>query len=137
MKTCTTCKESKTESEFYEVVPGRLRSNCKTCHKLLMKPRSKAHYEKNKDYYQARNKKARKLLQEYVSSLKTQPCADCKQSFPPWVMQFDHLPGSIKLHNISEMSVLQSKAVIDEEVAKCEVVCANCHANRTYTRRSK
>lgn len=100
-----------------------------------MKPRSKAHYEKNRAYYSARRRESQKLLQEYIRSLKDRPCADCKQSYPTWVMQFDHLPGFEKLYTVSLMSRYGSKGLIDLEVAKCEIVCANCHANRTHQRR--
>lgn len=51
-------------------------------------------------------------------------------------MQFDHLPGSkhakeFKL-GLRSSNVSVSKVLV--EIAKCEVVCANCHAERTYQR---
>jgi len=101
-----------------------------------MRPRSKDHYTKNKDYYKSRNKKQRRDLNVYIKSLKSRPCADCQETFPPWVMQFDHVEGA-KKYNVSMMATLGSQKLIDLEVAKCEVVCANCHANRTYQRSKK
>jgi hypothetical protein len=50
-------------------------------------------------------------------------------------MQFDHVRGE-KLFNVS---YFRSKAKIDfllAEIAKCDVVCANCHAIRTHERRA-
>lgn len=134
MKTCSQCKISKEEAEFYWASQGRLRSNCKVCHKAHMRPRSQAHYSKNKEYYTARNKAQRASLSEYIRTLKDFPCVDCNQKHPWWVMQFDHVKGS-KKYNVSMMAKYGSRALVDAEVKKCEVVCANCHANRTYRRK--
>jgi hypothetical protein len=49
-------------------------------------------------------------------------------------MQWDHLPGSEKLGDISTGMRWLSRAQILEEIAKCELVCANCHAIRTFKR---
>jgi len=49
-------------------------------------------------------------------------------------MQWDHLPGSIKLGEISAKIRQWSRRLIFEGLAKCELVCANCHAIRTYKR---
>jgi hypothetical protein len=46
---------------------------------------------------------------DWLDSLKVEPCADCGRSFPPYVMQFDHV--------------------------RCDLVCANCHAIRTHNLR--
>ena len=61
-------------------------------------------------------------------------CTDCGGVFPPEAMQWDHLPGSIKLGEISAKIRQWSRRLIFEELAKCELVCANCHAIRTYKR---
>lgn len=47
-------------------------------------------------------------------------------------MHFDHLGD--KLFEISD-SLTYSIDRILREVEKCELVCANCHAVRTYNRR--
>ena len=48
-------------------------------------------------------------------------------------MQWDHLPGRSKRGDISALSGV-TRAEILEEIAKCELVCANCHVIRTFTR---
>lgn len=71
--------------------------------------------------------------------LKDKPCADCGGSFPVVCMQYDHLPEYVKCFNISE-AVRDGSATKDEllaEIAKCDVVCANCHAIRTSNRQSR
>lgn len=56
---------------------------------------------------------------------------DCGELFPSYVMQFDHRPGEKKRRPVSHM-VAYSREAIDEEVTKCDLVCANCHAIRTH-----
>lgn len=60
-------------------------------------------------------------------------CADCGYKDHPAALDFDHLPGSIKIRDIKSGQQLGWVA-LQEEVAKCEVVCANCHRIRTYER---
>jgi hypothetical protein len=63
------------------------------------------------------------------------PCTDCGDSYPHYVMQFDHVRGE-KLGDVSTMVTSGcSLKRIQTEIAKCELVCANCHAKRTYQRR--
>lgn len=69
----------------------------------------------------------------YVDQLKAEPCVDCGRTFPPAAMDFDHVRG-VKVANISEM-LYRSRAELDAEIAKCELVCATCHRLRENTRR--
>lgn len=62
-------------------------------------------------------------------------CADCGYSKHAAAMEFDHRPGTAKLFNIGEKMGAYSRQVLWEEIAKCDVVCANCHAIRTAERR--
>ena len=50
-------------------------------------------------------------------------------------MDFDHLEGEEKVLNVAAM-VGRGWALqrILDEIAKCEVVCSNCHRERTYKR---
>jgi hypothetical protein len=49
-------------------------------------------------------------------------------------MDFDHREGETKLFNLSSAWVRGGLSKIKEEIAKCDVVCANCHRLRTYRR---
>ena len=51
------------------------------------------------------------------------------------VMDFDHVRGE-KVANVSSIWSRKSWEAVLEEVAKCEVVCANCHRLRTWSRRA-
>ena len=57
--------------------------------------------------------------------------------YAPWVMDFDHLGKTEKKFNISDVIRRgYSKATILAEIAKCELVCANCHRQRTHDRQA-
>jgi lysyl-tRNA synthetase class I len=51
-------------------------------------------------------------------------------------MDFDHVRGR-KHKNVMELIPTLSKKKIDEEIAKCEIVCSNCHRIRTHGRKVK
>jgi hypothetical protein len=70
-----------------------------------------------------------------LDKVKSKPCADCRIQYHPVVMDFDHRPGTIKSFNIS-MSWGRSLDVLLAEIAKCDIVCSNCHRLRTGARRA-
>jgi ssDNA-binding Zn-finger/Zn-ribbon topoisomerase 1 len=74
-------------------------------------------------------------LATYIRDLKEKsPCRDCGKFYPYYVMDFDHVRGK-KHANVMELIPTLSKKKIDEEIAKCEIVCSNCHRIRTHVRR--
>lgn len=83
-----------------------------------------------------RNRRLREELSNIVIAAKGVPCFDCTNSFPHWVMDFDHLDGSKKEQTIAHM--VRDRRMTPErlkaEISKCQVVCANCHRERTYRR---
>lgn len=78
-----------------------------------------------------------KYRKNFLDGLRSGPCVDCGNTFPPCAMDFDHLPGTVKLFGI--MNRWRSRPWDDmlTEIAKCEIVCACCHRVRTEERRSK
>lgn len=93
------------------------------------------HYQANKQKYidQAAARKAK--LREEVQEAKSVPCTDCGISYPYYVMDFDHVRGS-KVGNIGRMVADGQRTKVFLEIEKCDVVCANCHRERTYVRAS-
>ena len=82
-------------------------------------------------------KKQKEFLAQYLKDIKEKnPCMDCKVSYPYYMMDFDHVRGQ-KHSNVAELINTLSKKRIDEEIAKCEVVCSNCHRARTYMRKMR
>jgi hypothetical protein len=84
--------------------------------------------------YMKAYKQARRNI---TDALKAVPCADCGLSYPPFVMDFDHVKGE-KTKDISNLvQEGASLAALMAEIDKCEVVCANCHRIRTYKREQR
>jgi hypothetical protein len=73
-------------------------------------------------------------MKSWINDIKeATPCADCKQMFPAVCMDFDHLPGFRKFKGIAKMvQDGHTRERIEAEMAKCELVCANCHRIRTH-----
>lgn len=97
--------------------------------KILSK---RKHYLKNRERYILTAKRNKEKMRAYVRGLKDTPCSDCNISYPYYVMQFDHIGQ--KLYNIATLVNYNNRGKIESEVAKCEIVCANCHAQRTHQR---
>jgi predicted transcriptional regulator len=86
--------------------------------------------EKTKNI-QGRNREA---INDYIRSVKeSAPCADCENYYGYWIMDFDHVKEkSFEISNYKNHT--GSFQRVKEEIAKCDVVCANCHRDRTYSR---
>lgn len=134
MKLCGDCGRELPLEQFNKNKTKKdgLQTKCRECSKKYYKnyyeanPKEKARLYSNSDEVA---KAIRKELQDIKGST---PCVDCKKQYPYYVMQFDHI-ASDKEFTISQFGKRSRKKVM-AEVAKCEVVCANCHAERTYSR---
>jgi hypothetical protein len=79
----------------------------------------------------------RKRNVNYVKRRKIEinQCTDCglicdDYTWPAF--QWDHMDRSEKVEALSRMCKWASLEQLNEEIAKCELVCASCHALRTY-----
>jgi hypothetical protein len=89
-------------------------------------------YARNRKTERAKRKARAEEIRKAVRELKSStPCADCKRKYPHYVMDFDHVRGK-KAHNISALMRNSPTPRVWVEIAKCEVVCSNCHRARTY-----
>jgi hypothetical protein len=136
-KTCIKCGETKGPDDFY-----RMRNWCKECvkeynrtyHVKRMKdPRQRREFlEYQKTYQASWGRQHRNERFKWLDEAKAKPCMDCHLSFPPECMDFDHRDPKTKLFNISQAAVSgRSVASVRAEMAKCDLVCANCHRIRT------
>lgn len=84
------------------------------------------HYQKNKQQYIDRAKRNTARYKQWYSDLKeTLSCSFCKED-DSCCLEFHH-PNDDKEHHVSDMRGKFSKKKILEEIAKCVVLCANCH----------
>ena len=73
---------------------------------------------------------------DFLLALRDRPCVDCGRTSPPYVMQFDHRDPRNKNFNVSS-SWCRSESKILEEAAKCDIVCPNCHRDRSFKSRQR
>lgn len=72
---------------------------------------------------------------QIVIKAKDRPCTDCGVKYHPYVMDFDHRPDEKKRGEVSDIASCNGLKVLLAEIAKCDVVCSNCHRLRTLQRR--
>lgn len=107
MKKCSTCQQLKPETEFYKKgKTGRLNSLCKECFN---------------DYCQKRWVNRKKLAVDYLGG----KCSHCGYKEHYAALQFHHVGHKdltwVKLRLLNWERVIQ-------ELDKCVLLCANCHA---------
>lgn len=125
------CGEWKATTEFHNSVTGQF-SYCRDCRRDHDR---RYYHERGRTRRRQRQRSRNAAAREWIAELKRGiPCADCGGIFPAPVMHFDHLPGTQKIGDISVLATGRSRRVVIEELRKCELVCANCHAIRTARR---
>jgi hypothetical protein len=83
----------------------------------------------------ARKRQHRQNILSELRALKSVPCMDCKKTYPYYVMDYDHRDGTIKSGNVALLAFRGGRNVMLREIEKCDLVCANCHRERTHQRR--
>lgn len=134
MGRCSRCKTEKPDEEFawHRRARGQRQTYCRPCGAEY----HREHYRANKQRYieaAARRKKAQ-LEERYVFLMdyfREHPCADCGET-DPVVLEFDHLRD--KKFGIATGIRNRNWQDVLDEIAKCDVVCANCHRRRTAKR---
>ena len=95
-----------------------LRAICARCHRKVTVERRGGNRSENR---------------QWIYDVKTAAgCLDCGWNEWPEALEFDHIPSrGPKLFNIG-CSANKPKAVLEAEMAKCDIVCIHCHRDRTY-----
>jgi hypothetical protein len=75
-----------------------------------------------------------RVLEELHLLKESHGCSDCRNRFPHYVLEFDHRPGEQKIDNVTRVLKNYGADMAWKEVAKCDIVCSNCHKIRTYIR---
>ncbi len=135
MKFCVTCHEWKRPEDFNVRRAARdgRQARCRDCCRAWYR----ANAQQQKAYVYRRNKGERAVLRRRITDyLLAHPCVDCGEA-DVRCLEFDHRPGEIKTANIARLMGLPTTwELIEREIAKCEVRCANCHRRRTSERAS-
>ena len=137
-KACTVCGIIKPLADYYfqRVAKNQLHSQCKDCYKAKRKKFAVEHYAKYGDAYRerARIRKRRMKRQrqdQLYAYLAGKSCLHCGVS-DIRVLGFDHINPSTKKFTIAR-GVCGAYAwdIILAEIAKCRILCSNCHRIRT------
>lgn len=134
VKKCSKCNLEKSLDSFNKKSDRRLQPYCRDCDNA----HAREYYKKNRDRVKSQINSARKIraanLSKEIRELKeSTPCTDCGINYPYYVMDFDHIRGK-KAGNISHMINSAVTKKVREEIEKCEIVCSNCHRQRTFDR---
>ena len=134
-KKCSRCKRYKPLAEFRERKDrGTYESHCKECGKKY----HREWYQKNKKTVRKRMnaqeaKRRQEVRRQLAVYLKKHPCVDCGEGRQA-TLDFDHVSGHTKA-SVANMIGKNTWKVIQKEIAKCEVRCANCHREKTAIER--
>jgi hypothetical protein len=139
-KRCYACSEAKPYDQFYK---DRSRKDgygnvCKACddaksarnHRITREAKAAERTARRFGKYRGQTHEA--TLGE-LRKLKSVPCMDCGGTYPPVCMDFDHRPGAEKKFNIAQWRQFSAFELV-AEIAKCDLVCSNCHRVRSAER---
>src|SRR5260221_6827290 len=126
-KYCSGCELVRPITEFHRRGTG-VQSVCKSCKRQT----DARDYRKNVAKLMKQKTARRRRQLEWHHQLKRgRPCSICGRVFQPAAMQWDHRPGTKKLGDVASLLNRASRARVEAEIAKCDLVCANCHAIRS------
>ncbi len=132
LKQCYRCKAFKDTSEFHKYSRSRdgLQPYCRPCKRTIDNEHYKKYPRRNYERNKANVNRNRIWLHNF---LKTKQCEweGCTVNDPDMLV-LDHIKPSEKRDHVSHMvSAPYSLNSIQEEVAKCRVLCANHHQKHT------
>lgn len=111
---------------------------CISCGAIKTRWEAATPEERERERVQSRRASAkyRGRIRATIAEAKNRPCADCGGRFPTCVMDFDHVRGEKKFKVAQAVQLAYGLSLdrVRAEIAKCDVVCANCHRIRTASR---
>jgi 5-methylcytosine-specific restriction endonuclease McrA len=134
MRKCGRCHESKPLGDFAwrRKKQGQRNNYCRPCRAANKQEHYRAHRRRYIEQAQRRKKEVvAERLKFLIDYLREHPCVDCGET-DPVVLEFDHLRD--KCFGVGQGFRDRSWQSVLDEIAKCEVVCANCHRRRTARR---
>jgi hypothetical protein len=133
-KKCSKCGLTKPIEDYAikSSLIGKRSPDCKVCHRKIRK----VYYDNNTSLEKMRVRGRASKIKMLLASLKEQlVCQRCGEDHVA-CLQFHHIDPSLKDINISQAaSNGWSLDRIKSEMAKCNVLCANCHFKEHYNQR--
>jgi len=132
MPRCRKCKEQKPLIEFpwKNKAEGKKHTICKECKRKYQHERYKRDPERFSAVIKKNTARYKERARELVyTHLKSHPCVDCGEA-DPMVLEFDHIKGDERIDISVMIGSSYSVNRIKEEIAKCEIRCANCHRRK-------
>lgn len=129
-KECASCKQAKCLTEFWkrERAKDGYNSSCINCVRIQNQSSYKNHWAKNRKRIDSNNFIITEKLREQCNQIKHSiGCLFCKES-DPVCLDFHHKDKTTKVLGVSNMIGRHRPwSVIENEISKCVVICANCH----------
>ena len=104
MKICSTCC----------IEPAVSSGKCRTCYNLYMKEYQKLRYKKRRD--------------SAIQALGGK-CVHCGSLEN---LELDHIDANTKTYSVGKIIGGGNKAKVQAELAKCQVLCKDCHIKKSY-----
>lgn len=104
--------------------------------------RTKMWQQENPERHRANSRRGKRRRKDanraFIDGYKVaKGCMDCGYRQHPEALEFDHVRGTKQANLAEAVGQTWSRERILAEIAKCDVVCANCHRIRTFTRRNE
>ncbi len=132
MPVCRNCKKEKDEEDFawrWQVL-GIRQKVCRECRKRENDLWYRKHKSEHLEYVRLRKNENRMTARDYGwDYLSTHPCEQCGE-IDPVVLEFHHLHGKDKASSQLASEGASIEKLI-KEIAKCQVLCCNCHRRVT------
>lgn len=113
--------------------------NCLTCNDSFVAARAWQKYccqrcQRNAPSKALKTRQFQRERRTLINAIKVERgCAECGYNAHPAALDFNHVRGE-KLFNVSQDPKVALHR-LTAEIAKCDVLCANCHRIHTYERR--
>lgn len=121
--------------------PGTFKRACRICTTTRNKERWQADLDgnrewarehmrnwrqQNKERYNKKWKEDRRIKKQWLDEQKLTGCSKCPEK-DPCCIDFHHVDPTQKLGNLAVKVAHWSIAKLQEEIAKCILLCSNCH----------
>ena len=129
MKWCSRCKTNKDKKEFSDNSAryDGLNSFCQKCNREYQKE----YYQHRRRFFINRNKKRKKEIKAFIKNCRIgTSCSKCGEN-DVRCLDFHHVKGRKKFSISNAHCRTTNKTVVLKEIAKCIVLCSNCHRKNT------